>query len=555
MTQRIIIVGPPGTGKTTSLISLFNYLTGSQDNEVMDFVRKYSINNLITKTDYTGDDIVFITFTTSAARVLRERGIENAYTMHSYITRVLIQNKILNPSKLYNGAFVSAMMELGYGYDFRDRYSNHPSNVAEMKYSYYFNVYYDKNTEKILQIIEEKEDVRVYERIKAYVDWKKRNNVFDYVSVLRYFLAVPVQTLRPAKEAGEPWVLILDEAQDFSPLQWAVVRKVEKMGSFDYIIAAGDPNQSIYGFQGANPADFEDFRKGGATIVLNQSYRLPRRVQKKAEMLTKWLGTAWKYAPREEEGRVKVFTVNKKQLRAMDKAVGDKVVELVNQSAEKGKTVFVLLRTNKQVRELEKYIIAAGYSVSRIKNDYSLSDLLDEVLEFEEEKKVGELLYYAVTSLDETGVLLRNKLKNNVTVNSTLKDAYIRSTLEDYFRTGNIDMKILDEGTFLDLAEYFEKHYLDVLDTEEKLIYEAMMENHNGKTVFVDTLHASKGEEADVVIVIDFVNARIEKEVQKDNEALREEIRTLYVGMTRAKEELYVITSNSKRSILQYARF
>lgn len=50
--------------------------------------------------------------------------------------------------------------------------------------------------------------------------------------------------------------------------------------------------------------------------------------------------------------------------------------------------------------------------------------------------------------------------------------------------------------------------------------------------IYMDTMHAAKGKEADVVIVIDFVNRKIEKEIQKDENTLKEEVRVLYIAMT-----------------------
>ncbi len=87
--------------------------------------------------------------------------------------------------------------------------------------------------------------------------------------------------------------ILLDEAQDTSPLQWSVVERLT--GDFfsgkgarearRTVFAVGDEKQSIYSFQGAQPAQFSDmrarFRKraeaaGGGSFVdasLNQSFR------------------------------------------------------------------------------------------------------------------------------------------------------------------------------------------------------------------------------------------------------------------------------------------
>ncbi|WP_297502989.1 ATP-dependent helicase [Thermococcus sp.] len=551
MNSQITILGPPGTGKTSALIHLYRYLTGDTSPDVENFVQQYGFDRVITRTDYTSDEVLFLTFTTSAVRVLKERGIYNAHTLHSYITKVLMRNKLLTPARFMRDPFIAAMMEMNYGYDFRDRFSSHPSNVAEIRYNYYFNVYYDKSNEEILEIIKQQEKTDVYQRIRDYVAWKKERGIFDYVSVLRYFLTTTPVTLSLEKEGGEPRVMIMDESQDFSPLQWAVVRRLVSIGFLDYVIAAGDPNQSIYSFQGADSSEFGKFMASGTVVVLKRSHRLPKHVYNKAEMLTRWLGTHFEYEPREEQGKAITEYLKKSNLIRMDRTTGDKIVQVLEDIMDENKTVFVLTRTNKQARELEKYIIESGYRVSRIKNDDSLYDLLEEVIAFEERRSIGMRLFFAVTSLNEEGIRLRSLFKTPVEAIVKVEECFnIGKNLDDE------DNRARDcSDTALSLTKFIEHHYLDVLDPEEKRVLAGLREKRNGKEVYVDTMHAAKGEEADIVIVIDFVNRKIEREIQRDRKALNGEVRVLYVAMTRAREKLYVLTSKSKRSILGYVRF
>jgi len=551
MSIQITILGPPGTGKTSALINLYKYFTGDVSTDVTGFVQRYGLNKLITRRDYTSDEVLFLTFTTSAVRVLKERGIYNAYTLHSYITRVLMRNKLLTSAGFMREPFIAAMMEMNYGYDFRDRFSSHPSNVAEIRYNYYFNVYYDKDSNEILEIVKQQEKDAVYKRIRDYVAWKEEKGIFDYVSVLRYFLTTTPATLAPEKEGSEPRVIIMDEAQDFSPLQWAVAKRLRSIGLLDYVVAAGDPNQSIYSFQGADPSEFENFMASGTVVVLKRSYRLPKQVYNKAEMLTRWLRAHFEYEPREELGKAITEYLKKSNLLKMDRTTGEKVIQILESVMDEDKTVFVLTRTNKQARELEKYIIEAGYRVSRIKNDDSLYDLLEEVIAFEEKRNIGMRLFFAVTSLNEEGIRLRSLFKTPI--EAIMKVEECLTAGEHPNDEDNESGECSDD--VLSLARFIENHYLDVLDPEEKRVLAGLRKKRNGRVIYVDTMHAAKGEEADVVIVIDFVNRKIEKEIQRDENALKEEIRVLYVAMTRARERLYVLTSKSKRSVLGYVRF
>lgn len=553
MAQRVTIIGPPGTGKTTALKRIYKFLTGNKDPDVIGFITKYRLDTLL-KDTYSSifDDVIFITFTTSAVKVLKERDVDNVYTMHSYITRLLFKNKVVSYKALQRDVFASVMIQLGYGYDFRDRFSSHPSNVAESQYSYYYNVFYNKNDKEVLQIIRDHEDKRIYDRINSYVAWKNEHGMVDYVEVLRKFLNSNIKTLSlDEEEENEPRVLILDEVQDFSPLQWAVVHRLEEIGSFDYIIVAGDPNQSIYAFQGATPSQFREFiDKSTLEIVLDKSFRLPSLVQKKAEMLTKWLGTTWKYLPKEEAGSVRVIKMKKRHLSYLDNKLLEEILPVLRRAQKLKKSVYILLRTNKQVKDFERRVIGEGYSVSRIKDDYSLSDLFDEVLEFEETGYLGELLYYAILSTSEEATTLRNTARNK----NDVSDLQLIELLEKYFNEQTLE-NTRDPASIIEFARFIQNNYLEVLSEDEKELYSLMKSRKNGYKLFVDTMHASKGEEADIVIVIDFVNSRIKKEIARSKKALEEEVRTLYVAMTRAREELYIITSNSKNSILQHIRF
>jgi len=69
-------------------------------------------------------------------------------------------------------------------------------------------------------------------------------------------------------------VMFVDEAQDLSPLQWAVVRKL--CDHADKIYIAGDDDQAIYRWAGAD-VDYLISNSKNA-IVLKQSYRIPKSI-------------------------------------------------------------------------------------------------------------------------------------------------------------------------------------------------------------------------------------------------------------------------------------
>ena len=131
---------------------------------------------------------------------------------------------------------------------------------------------------------------------------------------------------------GAPAVIILDEAQDHSPLDlrlachWA--RRCERL------VLVGDPDQAIYGFRGADGLGFQAVPPE-RRAVLARSYRLPRAVHRHA---TGWIAQvkareAVVFEPRDAEGRVRAL-----------RAGGDfaKLARSVRRDVLRGRSVMVL---------------------------------------------------------------------------------------------------------------------------------------------------------------------------------------------------------------------
>ena len=95
-------------------------------------------------------------------------------------------------------------------------------------------------------------------------------------------------------------LLIVDEAQDLTPLQWTMV---EKMSENAEEIIIGD-DQAIHRWTGVNVQRFVD--SSDRVKVLNKSYRLPRSVWALAERISRRIPNRIpkEFYPREEEGRV-----------------------------------------------------------------------------------------------------------------------------------------------------------------------------------------------------------------------------------------------------------
>ena len=134
---------------------------------------------------------------------------------------------------------------------------------------------------------------------RAWKAWKEELDVIDFDDMIELALSdVPTAP-------QSPQVLIVDEAQDCSILELALIRKWAQHAS--YVVLAGDGDQAIFGWRGA---DAEAFLGGDIpeahNYKLTQSFRVPRAVHAVA---SRWIAQAQKryaveYHPRDFEGSV-----------------------------------------------------------------------------------------------------------------------------------------------------------------------------------------------------------------------------------------------------------
>lgn len=95
---------------------------------------------------------------------------------------------------------------------------------------------------------------------------QKERGLFDFDDMLSIVCEDKLSPMTP--------ILIVDEFQDLTPIQYEIYKNWKKDADIVYI--AGDPNQSIYGFWGADPSFFhnEDMEE----VKLRKSHRLRRRI-------------------------------------------------------------------------------------------------------------------------------------------------------------------------------------------------------------------------------------------------------------------------------------
>ena len=253
-----IILGPPGTGKTTKLL-------GMVDEELARGVPP--------------DKIAYVSFTKRAAQEAVSRASEKFdldreqlryfRTLHSMCFNALglsnadvFEGKKLIEFGDWIGVEMSEMRASDdgtlAGFTMGDR-AMFMENLARV-HCVSLREQYEQNHDNLRWSFVERVG-------RALEEYKRDHQLCDYTDMLVMFAR---SDWSPPLE-----VLFVDEAQDLSILQWRVVEKLAR--SCRRVVIAGDDDQAIYRWAGAAVEHFVDME--GDVTVLGQSWRCPTSIQ------------------------------------------------------------------------------------------------------------------------------------------------------------------------------------------------------------------------------------------------------------------------------------
>jgi len=481
------ILGPPGTGKTTRLI-----------NYVKTFVK------LGTPIDKIG----YFAFTTKAANEAVERMLDyhTAFqrkdlkyfrTLHSLaFNRLGIKKAQVMQDEHYEDIGRKLGIEVTV-------YSNGEEKTGFVDSdSEYFNII---NAARIKNVsIEEEYNTAMYSEdidkhflkiLKDEVDnYKQAYGLVDFTDMIEKF---NVAELCPKYD-----VIFVDEAQDLSPIQWKMYDILKKNSK--HIILAGDDDQAIYGWAGADVQRFQD--EEAKNIILPQSYRVPQSVQHIADQILSRIPDDRRikklWAPRPESGTTNHIT----SIEDAPLYEGDWLI---------------LGRTNDKLFKLKPILKEMGIYFE-LKGRKSYKTRLYTAIKNYTRWQKGELL-----SLSEVKDILECTGSN---LKPTEEKMYDLTDL-----TFSKDVEWYDVFT----QDYEECLYIrDMLNNKEKLSQDARVK--------LSTIHAAKGGEATNVLLILDNTKKIREATEKSSDKYDEEQRVWYVGVTRTKQNLYILTAKQE---------
>ncbi len=285
-----VVAGPPGTGKTTYL--------------------KNTSNQYIDQ----GARVCFISHTRVAAKELAER-IGRADNIHTSTIHSLVYGAL----GVTNTQVVTTEKLVSFGEQIGVPISGEFDITAEQERTIEEGdeamAIISRATAMLRDPMEEYEMSNrplpkdTFEYVwRSYVAWKEANGLVDFTDML----VMSMKEHIPFKYD----ILIVDEAQDLSPAQWEVVKRLSE--NVQHVIVAGDPDQALFCWGGADPQGMEKYAEysGASWHVLPQSYRIPQEVHKTALSIRNRIKNKRdiRYRPREEKGMVS-FSVSPSEIQ------------------------------------------------------------------------------------------------------------------------------------------------------------------------------------------------------------------------------------------------
>ncbi len=584
----MLILAGPGSGKTR--------------------VITHRIANMIAS-DIPSNNILALTFTNKAADEMRRRlevlAPDNRAwtgTFHKFCARVLRIHAPLvglaenftiydtsDSKKVIKQAIENAEVDLRH-YS-ADRLRNEISNV--------------KNAGVTVEQFEPRPGhaldgivAKVYPEYQKYL---RMANGVDFDDLLLHC----VELLRQSPELRESFdrryaYMMVDEYQDTNTAQYQLIRLLNH--SVQNLAVTGDPDQSIYGWRGANLNNILDFERDYPEVKvvrLEQNYRSTKSILEVADQL---ISNNLRRKKKElvtdnDEGQpVRLVTYPSPQEEATD--IADTIALAIQKDGLKPKDFAILYRTNWLSRALEHAMRSSGipYQIVNGHEFYQRKEIKDLVgylhlinnpqdsVAFERvintpSRKIGKvtlgrLRKYAMDnemammeaarvcdqvstiSKAPTGKILQfvqmfDRLSEissgevETIIKAVLEETGYRDWLTDdgseegFERANNVDELVVAAQEFDN--EYAEEGGLERYLEQAALVSDTDVWESSSDYVTMMTLHAAKGLEFPCVYIVGLEDGILPHErSSSDDDQLEEERRLLFVGITRAERQLQV---------------
>ncbi|MBI5415134.1 UvrD-helicase domain-containing protein [Candidatus Peregrinibacteria bacterium] len=444
---------------------------------------------------------------------------------------------------------------------------------------------------------------RVYKKYEAHLSHSGAVDFDDLISLpVKIFLAEP----RILEKYQERWhFLSIDEYQDTNTVQDTMARLLAE--KYRNICAIGDSDQAIYSFRGAsiqNILNFEKVYPELKVIKLEQNYRSTQNILDAADGVIDHNVSRVKKKMFTEKGSGEgVNILEMRDEREEGEWILRKTEELVRSGKYSRNDMVVLYRTNAQSRVLEEAALRHGipYQIIGGVKFYARAEIKDiiaylrfimnpaDTVSFERiinkpSRKIGavtiqKILAFAAEREMPVGKILahiqmaegifsrsQNTIKKFEGIIEKLRE--LRPTLsaadfieylikeidfEAHLRDGTEEGEVRIENVreLISVAQKYShvppEESLPLFLEEVALIADLDSLDEEKDALTFMTLHSAKGLEFSVVFVVGCEeNVFPHSRSMFDPDDMEEERRLMYVGMTRAKDHLFLLYAHER---------
>ena len=440
-----------------------------------------------------------------------------------------------------------------------------------------------------------------------YEDTLKKNNSIDFDDIImltvELFVKYPDRLIYYQQKFR---YILVDEYQDTNKIQFLLISLLSS--AHGNICVVGDESQSIYGFRGAdisNILNFENEFPNAKIVKLEQNYRSTKNILNAANNVIKNNKSKIdkKLWTDNNDGEKIEYKTLGNEYEEVEYIV-DEIDKICREDKKTYKDFAVLFRTNAQARVLEEVFMRSGtpykliggikfYSRKEIKDLTSYLKLIQNVNDNialkriinEPKRGIGEraidkldllaasnnmsIFEYIQDPVNITGLRCQANLihfrdmindliekKDKIKISELMKLILKNSGYEDMLNENDSkenEMRFENLMEFIGVAIEFENENADnklsdFLDSIA-LVSDVDKLDETNEAVTLMTMHSAKGLEFPVVFLVGMEEGLFpSKRSIEEDEEVEEERRLCYVGITRAKEKLY-ITNASKRTL------
>jgi len=520
----LVVIAGPGAGKTHILTKRIEYL--------------------ITQKNIMAEKILAITFTNKAAQEIKERLLRNkvncaneidVLTFHKLGLKIITEN--LKFLKLQKNFGIIADNEIT---EYLIKLFNLPRRETNKIAT---------NISFLKQYIKIDEPPEFYELFEDYNNSLLKNNLLD----LDDLIYLPLKLFETQKEIlmkyqkQYDWILI-DEYQDINPAQFEFIKKLySSENKMTNLFAIGDPDQTIYTFRGADRKfilNFDKYFENAKIIRLQKSFRCPSNIILAAQQILE--KNDYLIGDENNPVKLKIQTFKTGADEAdwiaaeIERLLGglqslsitaNKNIDPENSGVNSFNDVVILCRASMQFESLKKSLEYRNipYRIFGERPFYERQD------------------FYEIFKPLELALLKKEFDKNKISVEIQeliLKNASIAVILREFINSqNNVKTEIIEQFNLLITfsEKYQTSNYFEFF-RDLKILRPSDFFDNRAECVNLMTIHSSKGLEFNCVFIAGCAEKILPFEFyeKKTDEELAEELRLLYVAMTRAKKYLFI---------------